>query len=238
MNYDAVILSSEKDYIKLDFLLDSLINLDPKPENIFVISPTEIKEKRKEVNYFLDDEVLKFKKENLKFRPNWIKQQFLKLFQDITKNDYYLILDSDIFLNKKIEIFKNNKPNFLLSVDQNHKPYFDFLENFGIKKIYERSFISEIMLFNKKIIRRFLEDSNLTVDSFINKSIEIINDNCYISEFEFYGNMVLKYYPDLYDFTILNTRVIGKHEDWNKNEILQTINNNQDLDIISYHTWK
>ena len=235
--YDLLIVVSENDYNKLNFLLDSIKNLQPQPENICVISPTPVLVKNDSILYFLDDEVINIDRSTIKHRPNWITQQFIKLLQDITPNENYLVIDSDIFLNKKIDIFKNNKPNFFITVDQYHQPYFNFLNNFGINKIYDKSFISEIMFFNKKIILDYLNDINYDVKKFIDKSIEIINENCYISEFEFYGNMILKKYPDLYNFTKINTKVFGKHSEWSNSEIEWLISHNNDLDLISYHTW-
>ena len=236
--YDILILASQKDYNKLNFLCKSIKNLNPQPENICIVSPTEIINKKENFLYFLDDEVLKIDRDKFKHRPNWVSQQFIKLLQDVTPNDNYLVIDSDIFLNREINVFTNDKPNFFITINQYHKPYFNFLNYFGIDKIYEQSFISEIMMFNKSKIKDYLISINYNTEKFLEKSIEIINENCYISEFEFYGNMILSKYPNLYNFVNINTKLFGKHSEWSDNEINNLISSNNNLDIISYHTWE
>jgi hypothetical protein len=235
--YDLLIVISPKDFNKLKFLITSIKNLNPQPENICVVSPSEIKEKHEGVTYFLDDEVLKFNRLKIKHRPNWISQQLIKLFQNVTPNENYLVIDSDIFINKKINIFDGDRPNFFMTLDQTHKPYFKFLEYFGIQKLHSHSFISEIMFMNKNIIKNFLISKNYNIDLFIEKSIEIIDQNCYISEFELYGNLVLSNNPNLYNFKKINTKIFGKESEWLDQEIESLILLNKDLEIISYHTW-
>jgi hypothetical protein len=235
--YDVLIVVAEKDYNKLNFLINSLENLNPLPENICIVSPTDIVEKHKKCIYYLDGDVLDIDKGKIKYRPNWIYQQFVKILQNITPNDNYLVIDSDIFLNKKIDVFLDGKPNFFITIDQYHQPYFNYLNHFGINKVYTTSFISEIMMFNKDKIKEFLSSIGYSEESFLNKSIELIDSNCYISEFEFYGNMILTNYPNSYNFKNIKTKVFGKHSKWNNDEIITLINTNRDLDIISYHTW-
>jgi hypothetical protein len=235
--YDVLIVVAEKDYNKLNFLINSLENLNPLPENICIVSPTDIVEKHKKCIYYLDDDVLDIDKGKIKYRPNWIYQQFVKILQNITPNDNYLVIDSDIFLNKKIDVFLDGKPNFFITINQYHQPYFNYLNHFGINKVYDTSFISEIMMFNKDKIKEFLSSIGYCEESFLNKSLELIDSNCYISEFEFYGNMILSNYPNSYNFKNIKTKVFGKQSKWNNNEIITLINANRDLDIISYHTW-
>ena len=142
-----------------------------------------------------------------------------------------------MYLNKKIDVFLDGKPNFFITIDQYHQPYFNYLNHFGINKVYATSFISEIMVFNKDKIKEFLSSIGHSEESFLNKSIELIDSNCYISEFEFYGNMILTNYPNSYNIKNIKTKVFGKQSKWNNDEIITLINTNRDLDIISYHTW-
>jgi len=237
--YDLVILSAEKDYNKIKFLYSSTPNLNPQPKNIYIVSPTKINDTIKGVNYVNDQDVLNIERSKIKYRPNWICQQFIKLFQDTTINDKYLVIDSDTFINKEINIFEGGKNNFFISSDQHHHQYFKFMDNFKIKKNFNKSFISEIMLFDKKIINGYLNSINMDKYSFIELSIKLIDDSCYISEFEFYGNMVLENYPNLYDIKHISNSLNGKHTLWGDNEISDLIKRNMgnNIDIISYHTW-
>jgi hypothetical protein len=237
MKYDILILCKNDDLNKIKYLIKSIkINIIGY-DDIYLITPDKVD--MDGVVNITDYEVIEKKyKENIKHRPNWIFQQYIKLFQNVTKNDYYVVIDSDIYINKKIEIFTNNKPNFFIGRDQYHQQYFNFSKEFGISKLYEKSFISEIMVFDKTKIREFLSKIDITTDLFLEKSNNIIDQNCYISEFEFYGNMIFKYYNGSYNIKNINTMLNGKHNKWEDYEIENLINSNKNFDIISYHTWE
>ena len=237
MKYDILILCKNDDLNKIKYLIKSIKMNIIGYDDIYLITPDKVNIDG--VINITDYEVIEKKyKENIKHRPNWIFQQYIKLFQDVTKNDYYVVIDSDIYLNKKIEIFTNNIPSFFIGRDQYHQQYFNFSKEFGISKLYEKSFISEIMVFDKRKIREFLSKIDITTDLFLEKSNNIIDKNCYISEFEFYGNMILKYYNDSYNIKNLNTMLSGKHSRWEDYEIEYLISSNKNFDIISYHTWE
>lgn len=237
MKYDILILSKNDDFNKIVFLLKSIKDNIKGYDSIYLITPERLDIEG--VINLTDFEVINEKyKVDLKYRPNWIFQQYIKLLQDVTKNDHYLVIDSDIYINRNIDIFINGKPNFFITRDQYHQPYFNFMKEFNLLKLYNTSFISEMMVFSKSKIRQFLNKNELTVEGFLKKSNQIINQDCYISEFEFYGNMILKEFPDDYNFTKLSTNLAGKHGKWSDSEIEFLINSNKNLDIISYHTWE
>lgn len=160
MDYEVVIPAAEKDYNKLNYLLSSLHYLNPQPKRVNIIHNSEtlfilrLNDPWK-VLYFNEKEVLDLDPNAAKLfrRPPWIYQQFLKLFQNVTSTNWYLVLDSDIILNKQIDLLdKNGKPKFFLGNDQNHKPYFRYSQDmFGFGREYNHSFISEIMLFDKRV---------------------------------------------------------------------------------------
>lgn len=163
MDYEVVIPAAEKDFNKLPYLFASLHYLNPQPLRVRVIYSGP---KRNWVmgpvngnwsDYYAHQEqdVLNLDPTAAKLfrRPQWIYQQFLKLFQNITKTDDYLILDSDIILNKKIDLLDaEGKPKLFLANDQNHKPYFRYSNDmFGFGREYDHSFITEIMLMKKAV---------------------------------------------------------------------------------------
>lgn len=160
MDYEVVIPAAEKDFNKLEYLFSSLHYLNPQPKKITVIHNENVPLRRVRIGdipiaYAQERSVLDLDPNAAKMfrRPPWIYQQFLKLFQNITKTDNYLILDSDIILNKKIDLLDaDGKPKLFLANDQNHKPYFRYSNDmFGFGREYDHSFITEIMLMKKSI---------------------------------------------------------------------------------------
>ena len=86
--FDVFIVSAPKDHNKLPYVIDSIrTNLCDSCGEIIVVSPTPIDIKIEGVKQFRDEEVLTIQRNLIPHRPNWIFQQFLKLFQDVTKND-------------------------------------------------------------------------------------------------------------------------------------------------------
>ena len=181
---------------------------------------------------------IKFK-ENKNFtrqKPNWIYQQYIKLFQTVTQ-DKYLIVDSDVIINKRIEIVK---PTFFLGRDQYNKEYFFHLkELLGLNRIYNHSFINEIMLIDRDVIRDILKNFNNDYNNFIDKSISKLNNSSFLSEYELYGNYTMYKFPDKYEIIKLKTELNGKNSFWSKSDIENLIerNKNSDYDIISLHSW-
>jgi len=161
MIYDILILTTVKDYNKLPFLIQSIEKNLQDWDHIYVISPTHISNNipntKKDIIFHTDEEVIDFDFSKLKGnagngRTGWYKQQFIKLFQQVTSNNY-LVIDSDVYINRPIKIFENNKPNFLLGKDQCHEPYFQFMKlMFGFGQEYHFSFINEMMLFKRNYI--------------------------------------------------------------------------------------
>ena len=96
MNYDLIIPCHPKDYTKLEFCLNSCLEyLLPNPDNIYVVTPEKFQVEQ--IQCITDDEAIPIKKEDIKYRrKNWIYQQLIKLFQDFTKHDLYLCVDSDL----------------------------------------------------------------------------------------------------------------------------------------------
>jgi hypothetical protein len=101
------------------------------------ISLNEVIEKNKNVRKILDDEVFilddetklkwdkwssekSFKRQS----SNWIKQQLMKLFNNVSEKDY-LIIDSDLIITKPLQIYNGDTINFFLGNNQNNYEYFN-----------------------------------------------------------------------------------------------------------------
>lgn len=245
--FDILILAAEKDFNKLKFVYESINKKIPNYNEIHCISDIKIsnKDKISGIKYYTDDDVIDFDfskfKGNVKIRKGWYAQQYIKLFQNVT-SDNYLVVDSDIYFNKKINIDVNN-PTFFLGRDQNNRPYFEFMKRLlDLDRVYNHSFINEIMLFKKEYIQKMLDIMNVDVNGFFELSVEILNDINKISgmsEYELYGNFVTKYFPSVYDYKRINTHLGGKHSVWDDEEMSNYIKmfENSNYDIISMHSW-
>jgi len=246
--FDVLILSAEKDFNKVKFVYESLIINIKNIGNVYCVTNKKIDDKLKidGIKYYFDDDVLDFDfskfKGNVLKRKGWYVQQYIKLFQNVT-SDKFLVVDSDIIFNKEIDIIENGKPNFFFGRDQYNDAYFTFMKKMlNLDRVYDHSFINEIMFFDRNNIKHMLEYLEIDSYGFFDKSVEILNDmnhDAGISEYELYGNYVTKYFPNSYNYKNINTLLGGKNSMWADNDILNYIDvhKKSDYDIISMHSW-
>ncbi len=153
-------------------------------------------------------------------RAGWYYQQFLKLGYALTCRDkYYLIFDMDTS-TKGVCFFDDvGKPKFYTS-GENHKEYFETLDRMLPGRITKYdpkiSFIVNYMIFKTEYVCELLDifDQSLSMgNSWWEKILNSI-DVSYIkeagfSEFETYGNYVMKYHPGEYSLdTVKQYRTI------------------------------
>ena len=237
--YDVIILSHPKDYVKISFCLGSLRFLNPPPQNIYVVSPHLLKIDG--VTCMKDEDAIFVKVNDIKFhRKNWIYQQLIKLLQDFTENDLYMSVDADLIFNRELTAFKNDKPTFFISNrNQDHPPYFTFTKRyFDLEKQVPFTFINDFMIFDKKILKEMIPDKR----KFVNDINNIVSPVCLLSEFETYGNYVVKHFPDNYNMQQTQVLTHGKYTEqssWTKDEIEELIlkNATEDIDLFTIHTW-
>lgn len=119
--FDILILAKKEDFNKIKFLLDSVKNNITGYDGIYVIS-NEPFIMDGVINY-TDEMVLDISyKDKIRYRPNWIFQQFLKLFQNITKND--VLMYSDLLdvhnkltnIDKEIHLVVNSETRCIPSI--------------------------------------------------------------------------------------------------------------------------
>ena len=195
--YDIVILSSKKDFNKIKYLYDSILKyITPIFNKIYCFCPEYPSDMISGITYMLDSDVLNIDISNIKYRPTWIYQQYIKLLQNVTLNEY-LIIDSDIIINNNIEIFTDGKPNFLLTNNNFYKSFFNYsIELFNVDKKCSDSFISEIMLFDRELVNEMISTKFKSNEEFILESNKIITNTCFLSEYELYGNYIYINYFD------------------------------------------
>jgi len=208
MNYDVVIFSGLKEVHRLELTVESISKLNPQPENIYVVTPEPQRVSIPNIQVFSDDEVLKLERKGE--RKNWIWQQCAKLFQNITKNDWYFTVDSDLVFMKPLELFsKNGKPMFwrYLIAGNNRGKYFNKIA-LGLEDYWKHSLMTHFMMFDRKLCNELLIDfcnyqnykGNDPLKFFYEFAVERGDNN--FSEWELYGNYIAtkhreKYEPEL-----------------------------------------
>lgn len=249
--YDIVIVSHEKDFNNIKFIVEY------SQKNLMFDSIHLILSERKEftdldliktltdkpIFLHLESNILKVDKLKINYRPNWIYQMLLKMLQNVTQNDNFLIIECDCLILKNIEFFYDNKTTFYLCRDQHHQPYFNFSKKIlDLDRSYPHSFISEFMMYDKKKINHMLKESNCeNTSDFLELIYNNVNYDCYPADYELYGNFCMKYYPNDYLVKHLDYNFYGRESSispfWNDDEINHLIDINQDKSTISFHTW-
>ena len=146
-------------------------------------------------------------------RTGWFLQQFLKLqYASLCENDYYLVWDADTIPITKHEMFLDGHPVFDMRSAWYHQQYFKTAEKLfshysnPLAKEDERSYISEHMLFNKRIVKEMCIE--IEKNDFVRGDIwweKIINavevgelPYAGFSEFETYGMYCAYKHPGVY----------------------------------------
>jgi len=249
--YDVIIKSGVKDYYKLPWVVDSLKWLDPQPEGIYIISPDGVLPDSVRYGAIMhavkDEEVFPgFDRKRIKHRPNWCTTSLMALFQDVTKNDLYLDVQSDNIFTKEIDLFTEDKPNIFISPQHAHyhEPYFRFSQAaFNLIKdpINTDSFTIEFMMYDKNIAWELIA-SYEDIDYFLDYAVSIIDENCYPADQEAYGNWCLQKHFGDHNFIYNVQAYIGSYyypKEWTAEEVLLLINDPANKNYISmaFHTW-
>jgi len=246
--YDILITIAEKDFVKLRFLYDSILINIFDFSKIHIISNVEIPMKYRvpTAEYHLDEDVIDFDFNrftgNILKRQGWYKQQFIKLFQEVTQ-DNYLVIDSDVVFLRPLSICDAKGSSFFFGKDQYNSPYFELMTKvLKINKAHPHSFINEIMFFQRSIIKSLLKYVGVSKQGFFDLLVPALNEANEISgfsEYEMYGNYVKEHFPDAYAYVYLRTESIAKKREWTKDEVITYINKykNSDVSILKLHTW-
>jgi hypothetical protein len=246
--YDIVIVAHDKDFNKIKYVIEyaerNLIDFDSFHlilTNSQFLELDILKTKtNKPIFIHKEQDVIKLDLSKVCYRPSWVYQILLKMFQDVTINDNFLILESDGIINKKLTFFDDNKTKLFLGRDAvTHQPYFNFNNLLNITKKYSHCLISEVMMYDKKMIKKLLEHCNcINPDEFIEKYIyNNLSNTCYPADYELYGNFLYNFYPDTISFEKYNYSLNGLHRIIQDNEIEEIISRNKSCDYISFHTW-
>lgn len=187
--FSIFITSAPKDEKKVPFLLESINNCLEGWDDVHLITTAN-------ENAIL----LRAPFERCSYRRRWIYQQFLKLFQTVTKHDLYLTIDADLVFNRPMPLFENGKRIWWRGRDQYNKAYYEFNKRLlGLDRLADHTFLMDMNFFDRRIITEMLECLGMTKEVFIERSIDIITHECHPSEADIYGQYCAKYHPDLYE---------------------------------------
>ena len=247
-DYDLFIPVALKDEIKLPFVIE-YANKHLKHNKIYICSPHKITNKVRDssIEYINDRDVIDVEdKSFISFRPNWTYQQFLKLFFNFSRSEYYFALDADTILIKDLQLFEDEHPIWYYGWEQNHFPYFLFNKKvFNLDKSLSHTGIGDIGLFNKQITKTFLNYTGCgNAEELLRSVCNKMNGVCHFSEYETYANFVNTYYTGLYKFKHIEQenkgRDLNRGESWSTQDIKQTVDNfkHSNKSILSLHSWK
>jgi len=238
MKYDILIVAAKKDLYKIKDIHESIVKfMTPLPNKIYCICSDIPLDKVNGIEYILETSVLDIEVSKIPVRSTWVYQQYLKLLQNVTI-DKYLVIDADIIFNKPIEIFTEDKPNFFISNKTHNRPFFRYLDRlFGIKKNNDFSFISEIMFFDRVLINELILTKFKDHNEFIEESNKVLKKDCFISEYELYGNYIFNNYKDLYEYAQI--RILKYGFDMKSRDVKGFIEANKDknYNILSIPTY-
>ena len=174
-------------------------------------------------------------------RPPWLKIMFTKLFQDITKNNQYFVIDADAIFLKPFPLFSNDdKPIFFFAWEQDHQPYFNLMKKlYGYGKL-RKSFICEMMMFQRDICRELL--LGMSIEDFWAIVCGIIGDGSkyLFDDYDFYGNYCMYHYPTLYDHKDISLNMSGGRDKYYTAEEIQRAIDEQsrsEASVMTLHTW-
>lgn len=247
---DVVIPTISKDFKTLKLVLESLVNIQHKIDNIYIVSPenSEIKLfcNENKLHFINERDVLGFGFERIDYnfngqdRRGWLFQQLLKLSGDvITSNENYLCIDSDTVFVSPTTFLNESKFVFFTNEEWN-QPYFDtFKKLFFYKAPTNLSFTSHMMIFNHRLLKEMkkeLEDkhSKPWFESYISTSSPKIH-SC-ISDYETYANWVLHNYPNLVKPSPFYNYSVSPKELTKLAELCERYERR--YNSISFHSWQ
>jgi hypothetical protein len=263
--YDVVIKSHQKDYFKLNLVVDSIKYLNPQPSKIYILSKDGYVPKGTDyssiINPVMDSDVVPYiDRSKLNHRPNWNWINLVSLFQTFTEQDLYFDIQSDNFFLKNIDLFDDlGKPKIFRST-ANHvnvygwRPYFNFSETvFNLPKMSAGfSYIIEFLMYDKNHLKKLTEMYD-SFESMMQVIYSNINSDSYPADQEIFGNLAEKYFSNEYCFVDnfpvhFSGKEVAIHGEPTIEDVMYYIENvgkgypfgsgaTENLSACSFHTW-
>ncbi len=251
--FDVFLVAAPKDYSKIEFCIGAIVEHIKGYENIFLCTPKPlpqeiVKTLHYPIHYRTDLAVLQATPRLWKYRPNWVYQQFIKLFQNETINDWYLVVDIDTIINKPLPLWdeKRIRPIWYVGWEQNNRPYYAFTNAMmGFGRVYNHTFLADMGFYSKTIVREMLKKFQYTPATFLRKSYKVISEVCYPSEADLYMGYCTKFLVDYYEIRHLHTKLDAREgtnplvQLWDRDEIQSHIAQHKggQYDTFSMHSW-
>lgn len=248
--FDILIPAAPKDFHKLPYLIDSIRKNIAMWRDLHLVVPDKNAVQVSIRNLFTavhnEQDVLSLDKTRFPYRPTWIYQQFLKLFQNVT-SDSYLTIDSDVVFLRPLRMYtdaKQPKPIWWRGWEQNNRPYYEFQERvFNLSRDFPGTFLCDMNFFDRRIIHELMDRNNYTVESLARKTAEIISPTCYPSEADIYMQYVWAYHSGMYEIRQAKVYAKGRHiqsitdQAWpDLEEEIERVSK-EDFDIAMFHSW-
>ena len=258
MQLEAVIPAAPKDYVKLPYVLPGLFNTGHIGHiHIITPQPAQLTYRRvradKRVSLHADQDVFPFDYSKYTYLPNWLYQQFLKLFQNVTKPGWFVVSDADTILMKKIDFF----------TDEKHKPQNGFPRMFTTKGKHKRiqayddfngflfgehprpavPVLNNIALYHTDVIEGMLQFLEMDRFELADKVFSNARPQFYPAEAEMYAAyyvMSAYIYPFTYLMHPLANQPTGKYgsEKYNEKEVIHILKNAwPEADTVCIHNW-
>lgn len=248
---DVLIPVLERDLKVLKYCVANLRKYSLNPiQNIYLVAPDNLSIKKfaksNACQYIDERTVTKIIKSKINYkshgfdRSGWLFQQILKLnWDNISKNNYCLIVDSDTILTSPHVFVQNGIIRFNCS-DEYHKAYFEtFNKMLGYKANYNLSFVSHYMLFEREttsMMKNEIENhSRLNWEEAVLKYCNY-DDISGFSEYETYANYMLKRHKKMMKINYWFNRSMSV-DDLDANLILE-IEQKHDNKSLSFHWYK
>ncbi len=247
---DVVIPTINKDFALLEIFISSIKNNILNPiHNIYIISETnrELSAFCKNHNLIFVDEntILGYGKTSINYvtdgknRNGWLFQQLLKLGADkLVSTDSYAVIDSDTILLNNHNFLQGGKYVFFES-NEWHQKYFDTMRKLlGFRAKSKLSFVAHMMIFDRAI----LNEMKSAIESIHHKKwdqaiISLIDQTelSYFSEYETYGNYVLKYHADKIITKPFYNKSLTTKDIEPLNELKEIYS--EKFNSVSFHNW-
>lgn len=251
-SFDIFLACAPKDFLKLPYVINSIVKNIDGYENIIICSPHDIPIQimdKIEVMYYtyIDENGLPgVTRSGWRFRPNWCFQQHLKLFQKVTA-DWYLTIDCDTIINRPMKFFDGDKPIWYRGMNQYYPPYFNFMKRMiDLDRMSLNTYIADMNLIHRPVINDMLSRNGMNIETFIRKSQGLTDKDCHIGEPELYGNYCKKFFPGMYiEVDLSQAPFVGRHQKgvedsiYPAEEIESKIAEMSDkpFDTFSLHSW-
>lgn len=209
---DVLIPTTLKDLDILEYSVNSVRkNVKHPIKQIFIVAPDEesIREIALKLGCVFVDEakaVNGLTKKDIHYNVNgvdrsgWLLQQLIKLSADeIAHEDFILVMDSDTIVNRPLQFMFKNKTILNVS-DEHYSTYYDvYRKLMGEDVISNKSFVAHNMLFSKQVLKEMKEHiESLHQTRWVDAILRNVdyNDISGFSEYETYGNYLLRHHPD------------------------------------------